>query len=214
MKSCLIFDMDGLLFDTERPIMLQLQRACAERGVTLSHEEYRQCIGQSFEQTAQFFTEHYGIADAKEMLNTVERGMYTQKIVPLKSGAREILVAGRSAQLTMAIGTSSVRQIALNYTRGQQIDGYFSTIVGRDQVAQSKPNPDIYQEVLKQLNMRPDQAVVLEDSYHGVLAASRADIRAVHIPDLFPTEPKIARLCYATYPSLHAVIDDLDRLLS
>lgn len=193
--------------------MLQLQHACTERGVTLSREDYRQCIGQSFEKTAQFFTDHYGITDVEEILSTIERGMHTQKLVPLKDGAREVLEAGRRTQLIMAIGTSSAKQVALNYTRGQNIDGYFSAIVGGDQVAQSKPSPDIYQEVLQQLKVRAEQAVVLEDSHYGVLAADRAGIRVAHIPDLYPTEPQTARLCYATYPSLHAVIDDFDRLL-
>lgn len=216
MRHCLIFDLDGLLFDSEAPTFAAMQQALADRGIMFTKEDYRFGVGLAFDDMVTFFRREYNIADAPQMLTDVfERARFVDgHYPPLKTGAEELLQTAQDRGLVMAIGTSSEREVALNFTRAANIEQYFSVIVGGDDVERRKPHPDIYLKALELLSLSPDDAVVLEDSHHGITSACAARIRAIYIPDLFPTTAETARFYHAEYPSLAAVARDIEAVLA
>lgn len=216
MKRCILFDLDGLLFDSEAPTLAGLQHALSDRGVSFTKKEYARCIGLAFDDMARFFYEEYQVSDAKKMLTDVFNTIRFRKnhYPRLKIGAEDLLQLAHDKQLVLGIGTSSEREVAIHFTREAKIEHYFSTMVGGDDVAQRKPNPDIYLKALKLLSVAPEEAVVLEDSRHGVLAGHNAGIRVIFVPDLFPATHEVSQLAYAEYPSLAAVTRNIETVLA
>lgn len=216
MKRCILFDLDGLLFDSEMPTLIGLQYALSERGITFTKEDYERCVGLAIDDMADFFHKEYQVSNARQMLldvfNTIR--FRNQQCPPLKAGAAELLKTARERQITLGIGTSSERQVAIRFTHEAKIEHYFSAIVGGDDVERRKPHPDIYLKALELLSMKPDDAVVLEDSHHGVLAGHAAGIRVICIPDLFPATPEVSRIAYAEYASLSVIAQDIDAILA
>lgn len=216
MKRCLLFDLDGLLFDSEAPTLAAMQQALAERGVRFTKEDYRFGVGLAFNDMVTFFRSEHNISDAPKMLTEIfERARFADgQHPPLKTGAKDLLRAAQDRGVVMAIGTSSERKVALDFTRAADIEQYFSVMVGGDDVERRKPHPDIYLKTLELLSLSPDDAVVLEDSHHGITAARAAGIRAIYIPDLFPATAETARLYHAEYASLAAVARDIETVLA
>ena len=215
MRKYLIFDLDGLLFDSERPTLTQLQRALAQRGVEFADDDYRRCVGLAIDDMAAFFADRYHISDAKQMLIDVFDAVRfkNEGCPPPKAGALQLVNAAERMRLTMAIGTSSEHLIAMRFLRSANMERYFSVIVGGDQVTRRKPHPDIYLKALESLSARAEDAVALEDSYHGVSAAHSAGIRVILVPDLFSATSEILALCYTQYPSLHEVAANIEYVL-
>ena len=132
---------------------------------------------------------------------------------PLKPGVRALLASAARNGIRMAIGTSSDQEVAVRFTRILHIAQHFPVIVGGDQVKKRKPHPDIYLSVLKKMNARPEEAVILEDSHHGIMSAYNAGVRVINIPDLIPPTAQTRARCFATYPSLHEVRKNLFHIL-
>lgn len=190
MLKALIFDFDGLILDTETPEVLVWQSIYKEHGFELPVHEWEKTIGG------------YGISnfDAAEHLAHLSSGRLdpvslrsryrkeADAIIhanPILPGVLGMIEQGRRSGLQVAIGSSSPHSWVDTHAKRLGIFEHFDRIICQDDVApgRTKPNPDIYLKALEQLNVKNDAAVVFEDSPNGVLAARRAEIFAVAVPN-------------------------------
>lgn len=191
-----IFDMDGLLFDTERVLMEENAKVMAEHGYTQNYDEYVQTIGTADEE---FFSRLYEIhgADypAEEIAETsrireIER--MKREGVPVKPGIPELLSFFRERDIPCCVATSTIRSDATALLDLAGILDAFAFVVTSEEVAQSKPNPDIFLLACERGDTSPEDSIVFEDSQNGVLAAFRAGIPVICIPDIKQPEPYYA----------------------
>ena len=210
MIKAIIFDMDGLMFDTEALNATAWKAAAKLHGFEMTEELLRSYIGANLETTKKLIQNYFGQgfdfdavrADriAYSLRHIEENGM------PMKPGLRELLAYLDQKEIATAIGTSSGERFVRFYLEHTAIDHKFDVIVCGDDVQNGKPAPDIFLAALAELGVGADECLVLEDSYNGIIAAHRAGIRSVMIPDLLPPTPEIESLFFCKADVLTDVI--------
>ena len=196
-----IFDMDGLLFDTERLFMEQLALAMAEEGYRLTREVYCRSLGLGGRELEQLMLSEYGrdYPFAEMGRRTRERVDIIADTVGLvlKPGIVELLEWLRGQGICCAVASSTNSSSVKKYLQRTGILSYFSAVVGGDMVEHSKPEPDIFLLACDLCGLKPDQAVVLEDSENGVRAAVAAGIPVICVPDLKEPGSEVCQLANA-----------------
>ena len=198
MITAVVFDMDGILFDTER-----LCRDCwialsKEFEIPNMEEVYALCIGVNVQATRQIVYDNYGKDFPFEEYDRRASAMYNEYIaehgVPVKEGVRETLEALAKAGAKIAVASSTRREKVLRLLASAGIDRYFTAVVGGDTVTHSKPDPEIFLTACKALSVAPEEAIAVEDSHNGIRAAHAAGMLAVMVPDLLPVTEEMRKL--------------------
>lgn len=202
----IIFDMDGLLLDTESISIKAWIRACKEFEYSLDTNLAIQRIGTSRKTRDDFYSKYLGNDFPKEEVDTL-RDRYFNEIVYnsdtiLKEGVMEILDYLDNLGLKKAVATSTFRSRATELLLLMNIYDRFDLILCGDEVINPKPNPEIYEKVCSTLGIYKDKAMVLEDSDIGALAAYNADIRYILVPDLKPPTEESIDNAYGVMKSL------------
>jgi HAD superfamily hydrolase (TIGR01509 family) len=206
-----VFDMDGLLVDSERTTREIWQASSADCGFTLSDELYLTLIGLSAEEAELAVATRFGegfVAPAfRERRVARMRDLIESGGAAFKPGAREILAWVASQGIPVALATASGREEVRE--RLGDLVGAFATITTRADAARGKPNPDIYLAAAASLELPPSQCLALEDSFAGVRAAAAAGMPVVMVPDLAQPTPEIAEVAVAVFTSLFEARDAL-----
>jgi HAD superfamily hydrolase (TIGR01509 family) len=209
-----IFDMDGLMFDTERIAQKTWQQAAAEFGYAFPEVTYRGVIGRKLPDVRTYIYQQFGagfpfdqVYHRKQQLLDI---YITNQGIPLKPGLIELLEKVESIGMLKAVASSSGKQIILRNLIAAGIDANrFHTIIGGDEIAHGKPAPDIFLEVAGRLNLNQQDCLVLEDSNAGIMAAYTARMLPVMVPDMLPPDPESKKLAFRILPSLYAVNEEL-----
>jgi len=208
--SAVIFDMDGLMFDTEQIARLAWKRAASDFGYHLSERLFLSLVGRTVGDVRALILEAFGAETPfDEMLRRkqdfVQR--YTQESgVPHKPGLLELLAQIEALGWSKAVASSSTcvtieRYLALAGVSPER----FAAIVGGDEVKNGKPAPDIFLAAAETLDIPPRRCLVLEDSNPGIEAAYLAGMTPVMVPDMLPPTEESRRMAYRILPSLEAV---------
>ena len=189
LPVAVVFDMDGLMFDSERIIQISWNRAGLKMGYKdLGDTNVKNTLGFNNERRRQYFLDAYGAAFPYEEFRRRYRQEFAAYVdehgLPAKKGLHELLKILESRGISMAVATSSSREYALGNITREGIEQYFQTIITGDMVTKAKPDPEIYVKACEALNVDPRQAMALEDSYHGIRSAYRAGMLPVMVPDL------------------------------
>lgn len=200
-----IFDMDGLLFDTERLFMEQLALSMAEEGFRLTREVYSRSLGLAGKELEQMMLAEYGLdypfremgRKARERVDIIADTVGLE----LKPQILQLLQWLREQEITCAVASSTNSASVKNYLEKTGILSYFSVIIGGEMVMRSKPEPDIFLLACEKCGLKPEQAVVLEDSENGVRAAAAAGIPVICVPDLKQPSPEVCQLASAVVTS-------------
>lgn len=199
-----VFDMDGLLVDSERMARRVLQTAAADCGFSLSDEAYLTLIGSRPEDVdgmlAERFGEAFHVATFRTRREARMREMIEAAPVPLKPGARELLAFVASFGIPIGLATGSGRD-DVRRLLGDLVS-VFQAIATRDDVVRKKPSPDLYLAVAGALGVDPADCLAVEDSYSGVRAAAAAGMTVLMVPDLAEPTPAVASLAAGVYRSL------------
>lgn len=210
MFTAVIFDMDGLMFDTERLNAEAWLTVGIENGIPLTHDIIKQTVGQNPENTMGIFKSH--IADLPDFYELREQRIQhvkryiVERGIPVKHGLRELLKFLKQNGYRIALATSTPRLLASYYLDTSELTGYFDQLVFGDMIHRPKPAPDIYIKACELLGAAPAECLTLEDSPVGVKAAYLAGTKPVMIPDLIQLDAATGAMLYACFDSLLDVI--------
>jgi len=193
-----IFDMDGLLFDTEILYVEAWPHVGEAMGFSVTEEVARRMISRSRRECEAMLLDLYGpdfsLTEAYKIMVQRIRPQLETRGVPLKPGARELLQFLHREKVPVGLGTSNSSEVAKAYLGATGLAAYFDALVAGDMVTHAKPAPDIFLRAAAELGLRSEQCLVLEDSSVGVEAAYRAGCLSALVPDLLaPTEEAIGR---------------------
>ena len=193
MTEAVIFDMDGVIFDSEALVMKTWKIVAEKYGFGDIESVCRQCLGTNAAATRQIFLDAYG-----------EEFPYDDYKKEM-SGVREILKYLKNAEIKTGLATSTREAVVRKELEEAGIIEFFDVIVCGDMVERSKPAPDIYLEACRRLQVRPEDSCAVEDSYNGIRAAYAAGMKPVMVPDLAEPTEEMENLAECILPSLHEV---------
>ena len=207
--KAVVFDMDGLLFDTERLYEKAFFSASAELGYTADHDTFCLLIGAPWPTGRRILLERYGPEFRVDELTGLWIGHFKRLIavdLPLKPGALELLGALDARGLPRAIATSSSHNTVAHHLAMHKLADRFHAIVAAGDYAKGKPDPDPFLLAAARLGVEPADCLALEDSFHGVRAASAAGMMTVMVPDLLQPTDEVRSQCVRIVDSLHDVM--------
>jgi beta-phosphoglucomutase-like phosphatase (HAD superfamily) len=215
--GAIIFDMDGLMLDTEPIYKAAWQGASADLGYVLDDRSYTQLVGRPTEDCERELLSKFGSAFPLDRFRVLWSRAWQAEVtrsgIRQKPGVLEFLAFSEAHRLPVAVATSSSGDYAALSLRQAGLEGRFAAIVAGDDVARGKPAPDIYLEAARRLGVDPATCVALEDSEAGILAASRAGMRALLIPDGAPPSEIAVQAAFRVLPSLSEAQDLVARLV-
>ena len=204
-----IFDMDGLLLDTETLWHDSEVELFARRGVEFTRDDQLQVIGTSFDITARYFAERLGrpLEEGAALVDEMVALMHerVRRQVEARPGAVELVDRLRAVGgIRLGLASNSPRYLVDDALATSGLADAFDAIVTADDVEHAKPAPDIYRLVCARLGVSPSEALALEDSASGVTAAKAAGLTCIAVPMFAETDVSAA----------DAVVDSLEDLLA
>lgn len=204
--EAVIFDMDGLLLNTECLYIDESKKVVESMGHHIPDEIYLECVGTSHSMTRAILLEHLGsdfpLEEWEEKIHHRVVSCFENNGVEKMAGVESLLEALREMGIPMAVASSTRRKNVEGLLKMGGIREYFDYLVCGDEVKQSKPNPEIFLKAANALSVSPESCLVFEDSFMGIRAAYAAGMRPVMIPDLKNPDDEISRLCFRILPSL------------
>ena len=203
-----VFDMDGLLFNTEALYRDAIMAAAAEGKHDIPLAFYLSTIGMSGEATRTAFNERCGTAFDFDLFWTTASTQFrdlSKLQLCLKAGVVELLDFLDEAGLPRAIATSSRHEDVQFNLGAQGLLDRFETIIARGDYSRGKPYPEPFLKAAERLSVAPESCVALEDSYNGVRAAAGAGMMTIMVPDLLPPTAEMEELCVCIVEDLHKV---------
>ena len=188
MIRAVLFDMDGTIFDTERVYRRGWFHAAEAVGFEEMEQLLARIFGVSERDIGTYVYQTYGADFPYERMLAIRAKMIAdeieQKGVPLKPGVPEVFAQLKARGIQSALVTSAPVFRIRDFLERSRLTDVFSAIISGDRVKESKPAPDIFLLAAKELGLKPEECLVVEDSRNGVLAGHRAGMRVVMIPDL------------------------------
>ncbi|WHH57152.1 HAD family phosphatase [Petroclostridium sp. X23] len=211
MCKAVIFDMDGLMFDTEKIYSRAWAYAGEKIGYKIDDEFLNPLRGANRKMCVEYFRERLGSSFDYEYARRI-RSEYVQKYlekegIPCKPGLYELMNFLKEKNFKIALATSTFKKEAERYLHMADVYKYFDVLVYGDMVARGKPHPDIYLKASEYINESPGNCFVLEDSCNGVLSAASAGCRVIMVPDEVEPDYEISCLLYKKCNSLNDVIE-------
>jgi HAD hydrolase, family IA, variant 3 len=213
MKKAVIFDMDGLMIDSERVTYNEYVKKLAQLGHhDFTEELYRNCLGKNKQGICQVFIDHYGQDfPMDEVWDDVHVWIdeSLRQYVPKKKGLVELLEYLKANNYKTIVATSSGRARVDEILKNGNLTEYFDDSICGDEVTHGKPHPEIFLTACQKLDVKPEEALVLEDSEAGILAAYDGHIDVICVPDMKYPEPQFVEKVTKIVDSLDEVIDYL-----
>lgn len=207
--QAVIFDMDGLMLDTERLAQRAWQEAAQAWDYDLPDHVFLAAVGRTAADTGAIFAEDYGEGFPFEEMYARKQDLLHAMIyndgIPTMPGLFELLDFIDTVGLAKAVATSTARALAEVKLAQAELRPRFEVVICGDEVTHGKPAPDIFLAAAQGLQIPPQHCMVLEDSDAGVRAAHAAGMMPVWIPDLKAPTPETSVLAHAILSSLHQV---------
>lgn len=210
MIQAVIFDMDGVLFDTEQVMKEGWLKAGKELNFQLTEKHLGQMRGGSSEQNAALFQKWFeGKIDyhrARSIRSQYLSDYIEKHSVPEKKGLQEIVTYLTQEQIPWSVATSTPRKRASHYWELADIAKFMTASVCGDEVQHSKPNPEIFLEAAQKLRIPPQNCLIVEDSINGLKAGKAANGVTCMVPDLTPYTAALEPFCDYVCKDLTQVI--------
>ena len=209
MIESVIFDMDGVIFDSERIVCDLWIDFAKENGMSGMDELIIKCIGINDNATKKLFLEAYGKGcpydEYKKVISQKYHELYDGGRLPMKPGVKELLGFLKDNDIKTALASSTKVKTVTNQLRDAGILEYFDVVIGGDMVTKSKPDPEIFLEAADKLGVDPTKSFIIEDSLNGIKAAYAAGAKPLMVPDLIKPDEEIQKICYNIFVNLHEI---------
>lgn len=200
-----IFDMDGVIFDSERAIIEEYKKLAPKYGLGDITQACIESIGCTWEKTRDIFCSYHGEGlDFKRLREDVHRELL-KKDFDIKPGVYEIFEWLSEQKIPVALASSTNQASVYRMLDHAKLTDYFTTIVCGNMVTHSKPHPEIFLKASALLGAEPSDCYVIEDSYNGIRAAHAAGMHPIMAPDIVQPDEEIRGLAEAVLPSLFEV---------
>ncbi len=212
MINGVIFDMDGLMFDTECMWATFWEPALAELGLPYKEGLAEAARGTAGENSRKVVRSFYGEdCNAEAILDNLHKvaDKAFEPPVPKKPGIDELLAWLDEQQIPMAVASSSREKSIRHHLDNWDMTHYFKVIVSGQHVTRSKPDPEIFLLAAEKLGVEPKHCLVLEDSYNGVRAGAAGGFVTVMVPDLMQPDDEMRSLYTMECKSLNEVLEKL-----
>ena len=209
-----IFDMDGVIFDTERLYLECIRPAAEKYGLAGFDEVAHACIGRTDVETKKLMRKAFGedapLEAVEQEAFKVFQKRYAEEGLPVKDGAVELLEYLKRAGARIAIGSSTEHDIVEMELRDAGLLQYFDALACGDMVEHSKPEPDVFLLAAEMLQETIADCIIIEDSFNGVIAARRAGATVFMVPDLLEPTEEIRAMADKVFGSLIEVKEWLE----
>ena len=211
--DAVVFDMDGVIFDSERCILECWVDLADKYGIRDIRKNFLLCTGTNAAKTRQIMLDAYGPdfsydSFAKEA-SIIFHEKYDNGKLPMKPGVFELLDCLRSSGKKIALATSTRKESVMHELQHAGILEYFNTVVTGDMVSNSKPHPEIYLKACEKIGADPERAFAIEDSYNGIRSAHAGGLHPIMVPDLLPADDEMKELSEVVLEDLLKVRDYL-----
>lgn len=207
--KAILFDMDGVIFDTERVYLEEWKQVFKKYGYKMKDEIYISVMGTGRENVKKVFKEYYGdnlpIEDMYVDKDILLNEAVSENKIPLKTGAVDILSYLKDNGYKTALATSAKRDRLEIQLSLADIKDKFDAIVCIDDVGKGKPNPDIFLLAAEKIGVEPSDCMVIEDSEAGIMAAFNAGMIPVHVKDLKEVSETIMKHSKRQFNNLHEI---------
>ena len=206
-----IFDMDGLLFDTEKIYQQTWNEIAEEKGIHLPEEFVQTISGTNGDYMCRVIEKYYKVYDGRKIRDDcMTRVQEKLKVyVPKKTGVDDILQFFKENKFHLAVASSSSKEQIESNLKIAGISSCFQAIVSGTEVKKGKPAPDIFLYAAKKIGCRPEECYVFEDSCNGIEAGYAAGCKTIMIPDLIAATEKIKRIRYGIYDTLIEAVNKI-----
>lgn len=192
MMDGIIFDMDGVLIDTEKMYMdcwLTVGREL-NMDIQLVDDMVHRCIGLSVEDTKQICEKmmegRISYEEAIKRVRDTFKRKRVQEGIPVKPGAYMLLEYLKTNRIPVGLASSTSYHTIVEELTELKMINYFKVIVGGDMVSRGKPSPEVYEKACKELKLTPEKTIAIEDSLNGLKAAKGAGLKTIMVPDILP----------------------------
>ncbi len=213
-----VFDMDGLMFDTERLAVDAWLDAGAEAGYALSRTVIEGIVGLDKEGSRIALTGAYGPGFPYDSIRARRIELAAERIaadgVPVKEGLAELLHYLGGKGILLAVATSTDRARVTKLLDGAGVTSFFQAVVCGDEVSRNKPDPEIYRAAAAKLGVAPECCIALEDSPSGITAAHGAGMLPIMVPDIAAPDALTLSRLYGNFKSLNEVMRFLEGAIS
>jgi HAD superfamily hydrolase (TIGR01509 family) len=211
--DAVVFDMDGVIFDSERATMNCWLEIAEKYGIENIKKPYLACTGTTREKTREIMVETYGEGFMYEKYAKEASQIYHEKYdggrLPMKAGVVELLTFLRKEGKKIALASSTRSQTVFAQLRDANVLDFFDVVICGDMVERSKPAPDIFLKACHELGTKPERTYGIEDSYNGVRALHAGKLRPIMIPDLLPCNEEMKQITEIVLDNLLDVMDYL-----
>lgn len=189
----IVFDMDGIIFDSEQLVLKTWKQYAPDYGLNNIEETFLKCVGTTRESTEKIIHETYGYnfpyIEFRDKASALFHKTAAEKGLPIKKGVIELLNYLRDEGYIIGLASSTRIEIVTKELKDANLYEYFHTVIGGDLLKRSKPYPDIYLMACEKMNVNPKDTYAVEDSYNGIKSAYNAGMMPIMVPDLLmPTE--------------------------
>ena len=216
LPKLVIFDMDGLIFDSEETFFRQLKTVMDQYGYALTRENYIATTGFAWGDAERimkgFYGEDYPFEEISLKTRSIVGEIAAKGELEVKPGIPRLLEFLKEKGIPCCVASSSPTSSVTAYLKAAGLDGYFCNMLGGESVAHTKPHPEIFLTACQSCGVHPEEALVLEDSAAGALAAINGSIPVIIIPDMKKPEREIAEKALLIAPDAYAVVDFLNLL--
>ncbi len=217
MMKAIVFDMDGVLFDTEAVSLASWKETAGEFGIDEASiiRAHTGCIGLNRNDGYAWLRACFGQDFESERFLDACKVRFDRKTkisLPLKKGTREILTYLKEQHIPTAICSSTSVPVIMEHLVQAELTEYFDEIIGGNMVLHSKPQPDIYLKACEALGFSPKDCIGVEDSPNGIHSSSAAGLMTVMVPDLVAPTEELSSLCILVTDSLLGLLDYLKTL--
>lgn len=211
MIRALLFDLDGLLFNSERVVQRSWNQAGQEMGYGKIGEHIYHTMGMNYEKRKEYFSKVFGQDFPHDKFRARTRVIFAEiaqkEGIEIKEGAKELISYAKQMGYKIAVVTSSSQDYAEGILKSQDIYKYFDGVVCGNMVTRSKPDPEPYQKAAALLGIRPEYCIAFEDAPAGVQSAAAAGIDTVMIPDMIQPDEETRWMAWKVLERLDDAIE-------